>query len=393
QGDPMSPYLFVLGMDKLSHIISDEIDSGKWKRKPMKAGRNGPSISHIMFADDILLFGQATSESMGSVIKALQLFCSMSGQQVNHDKSSIFFSKNVSMETRVHLVEASGFTEVSNIGKYLGVPALGRSPRRNDFQYLVEKVKAKLAGWKAQQLSLAGRITLAKSVIQAIPIYPMLSMRIPKVCLNEIHKIRRSFIWGDNDERRHAHLIGWQTMTLPKSQGGMGFKDLHIMNDACLLKMNWALLKGEHHLWGQVLLGKYGRGRNARDGVIAHQTDSVLWKAIVNLWPQLQQHVYWAVGDGQKINVWKDKWLDDKSRICDLIGSVPEDVQSWKLLDIINDQGEWNFNKLHQYVPNNTMQKIKAIVPPHANNGCDEMLWPGINMGHFTWKEYVFLCG
>jgi mannosylglycoprotein endo-beta-mannosidase len=223
-------------MDKLSHIIAEEIDNGDWK--PMKAGRNGPWISHLMFNDDLLLFGQASTTSMESFMRALQLFCSMSGQQVNQDKSSILFSRNVNVEVRKQLVEVSGFKEAHNLGTYLGVPALSKAPRRSDFQYLVEKVKVKLAGWKAQQLSLAGRITLVKSVIQAIPIYPMLSMKVPIWCLNEIQKIQRSFIWGDSDNKRHTHMVGWNIMTLSKQSGGMGFKNLQMMNEACLLKMN-----------------------------------------------------------------------------------------------------------------------------------------------------------
>jgi hypothetical protein len=113
---------------------------------------------------------------------------------VNYDKSSIFFSRNVSAAKRANLTTQSGLKETTQLGKYLGVPALGKSPRVHDFQYLVENVKARLAGWKAKQLSLAGRITLAKSVIQAIPIYPMMSTPIPKSCLKEIEKVQRAFI-------------------------------------------------------------------------------------------------------------------------------------------------------------------------------------------------------
>jgi hypothetical protein len=192
QGDPMSPYLFVLCMDKLSHLIAEAVEDGQWK--PMRAGRNGPLISHLMFADDLLLFSQATDESMMVVMNVLQNFCSMSGQQVNYDKSSIFISRNVSVAKRASLTIQSGLKETTQLGKYLGVPALGKSLRVHDFQYLVENVKARLAGWKAKQLSLAGRITLAKSVIQAIPIYPMMSTPIPKSCLKEIEKVQRAFI-------------------------------------------------------------------------------------------------------------------------------------------------------------------------------------------------------
>ncbi|PNX94786.1 ribonuclease H [Trifolium pratense] len=204
QGDPMSPYLFVLCMDKLSHLITEAIEDGKWKL--MRAGRNGPLISHLMFADDLLLFGQAVEENMKVIMEVLNKFCSMSGQRVNYDKSSIFFSRNVTTNRRATLSEQSGLKETSNLGKYLGVPALGRAPRVQDFQYLVEKIKVRLAGWKAKQLSLAGRITLAKSIIQAIPIYPMMTTPIPTSVLKEIEKVQRAFIWGDTEEKRKAHI-------------------------------------------------------------------------------------------------------------------------------------------------------------------------------------------
>jgi hypothetical protein len=222
-------------MDKLSHLITEAIEEGRWK--PMRAGRNGPLISHLMFVDDLLLFGQATDANMTSVMDVLNQFCTMSGQQVNYDKSSIFFSRNVAADRRVILSTQSGLKETVNLGNYLGVPALGRSPKVQDFLYLIEKVKARLAGWKAKQLSLAGRITLAKSVIQAIPIYPMMSLPIPNSCLNEIEKIQRAFIWGDTEDKRKAHMVGWETITKPKCSGGLGFRKLQCMNKACLMKM------------------------------------------------------------------------------------------------------------------------------------------------------------
>ncbi|CAK8563735.1 unnamed protein product [Lathyrus sativus] len=87
-----------------------------------------------------------------------------------------------------------GFVETNTLGKYLGVPLTGKTPRKKDFQYLIDQVKYKLAAWKGNQLAFAGRIMLVKSVIEALHIYPMMIAAIPKSCINEINKIQRHFI-------------------------------------------------------------------------------------------------------------------------------------------------------------------------------------------------------
>lgn len=92
------------------------------------------------------------------------------------------------------------------LGKYLGVPLTGRAPRKSDFHYLVNKVKSKLASWKAKQLSFAGKVTLVKSVIEAIPIYPMLSTCALNSCLKEIQRLQRAFICGDQEQHRNSSL-------------------------------------------------------------------------------------------------------------------------------------------------------------------------------------------
>lgn len=185
QGDPMSPYLFVMCIDKLSHLILEKVEEGQWKC--LRAGRYWPMISHLMFADDLLLFGQALVEQMQCVLDVLYQFCELSGQQINNSKTNIMFSKNVGREMRDSLVSSlSGFKETSSMGKYLGVPLLGRAPKRMDYQFLIDQVKAKLVTWKAKHLSFAGKVRLAKSVIEAMPIYSMMTTSIPKSVTSEI---------------------------------------------------------------------------------------------------------------------------------------------------------------------------------------------------------------
>jgi hypothetical protein len=106
QGDPISPYLFVLCMDKLSHLIIHAVNSGKWRG--IKAGREGPMVSHLMFADDLLLFGEATEKQMQCVLDNLNQFCNLSGQEVSYEKTSILFSKNVRRSMRDKLINMSG---------------------------------------------------------------------------------------------------------------------------------------------------------------------------------------------------------------------------------------------------------------------------------------------
>jgi hypothetical protein len=131
QGDPISPYLFVMCIDKLSHLISQAVNKRKWKAP--KAGKNGPIVSHLMFADDLLLFGEATEGQMKCMVDILNNFCRMSGQQVSNEKTSVFFSSNTSRSLRDKLIRLSGYRETNSLGNYLGVPLIGRAPKKKDF--------------------------------------------------------------------------------------------------------------------------------------------------------------------------------------------------------------------------------------------------------------------
>jgi hypothetical protein len=302
QGDPISPYLFVLCMDKLSHLICHAVEEGRWKT--LRAGRNGLVVSHLMFADNLLLFGEATGRQMRGLMEILNNFCKMSGQEVSNEKTSILFSKNVNRDTRNRLVQMSGFRETEQLGNYLGVPLTARAPRKDDFQYIIDQVSAKLANWKANQLSFAGRVTLAKSVIEAVPIYPMMTNRIPKGVLEEIQKIQRNFIWGDNNGAKKYHAIRWDVVTMPKHHGGLGLRKLDVMNRACILKLGWKLMSGATDWWCEVMRGKYDCRALTGDANVQASASS-LWKYIVKLCPKLSELCYWALGDETDVDAWK----------------------------------------------------------------------------------------
>ncbi|KAF7812457.1 reverse transcriptase [Senna tora] len=92
QGDPLSPYLFIIVADVLSAMIEHHVRCGDLKG--IKLSRSGPVLSHCFFADDSLFFMRADKENYGLFKKILDDYCLASGQGVNLEKSGLFFSKN-----------------------------------------------------------------------------------------------------------------------------------------------------------------------------------------------------------------------------------------------------------------------------------------------------------
>lgn len=160
QGDPLSPYFYVMCMERLSHLILDAVEEQQWK--PIKLTSDCPPLSHLFFADDLILFAKASVGQLRVVMNCLDTFCKASGQKVNHSKSKIFVSKNVDSLVISRLEEVAGISTTTHLGNYLGIPILQKRMSKEDFQPLLDKAHRRLAGWRGKLLSLARRITLTK---------------------------------------------------------------------------------------------------------------------------------------------------------------------------------------------------------------------------------------
>jgi hypothetical protein len=159
-------------------------------------------------------------------------------------------------------------------------------------------------------------------VIEAIPIYHMMTNRIPKACLEEIQKLQRRFILGDTDESRKYHAISWNIITKPKCMGGLGMRRLDTMNQACLAKLGWKLYTGAHELRSDVLRGKYDC-RNFKEEGVSRASASSLWKNIVKPRPNLKQYCFWAIGNGTGVEAWHDAWIDVGLRVAEADINIP----------------------------------------------------------------------
>ena len=178
QGDPLSPYLFILCMEFLGTQILDLCEQKSWDT--IKASRNGPIFSHIFFADDLLLFAKANSKNCVAIMEELDNFCNLAGRMVSKNKSHILFSLNVARRRRRRrLCNKMGVSETSELGRYLGFPLLHQGRNDNAFNFVAEKIQAKLAGWKSRLLSRAGRLVLIKTTTAPIVDYYMQCHALP----------------------------------------------------------------------------------------------------------------------------------------------------------------------------------------------------------------------
>lgn len=121
QGDPLSPYLFIVCAEVLSLILQKQEAQGNIHG--IRVARGAPSVSHLFFTDDSLLFFKATNFEAQEVKKCLMLYCNASGQLVNFDKSNIMFSANTGSEMCNHVAGVFGVRQTNDFSRYLGLPS------------------------------------------------------------------------------------------------------------------------------------------------------------------------------------------------------------------------------------------------------------------------------
>ncbi|XP_074346258.1 uncharacterized protein LOC141685032 [Apium graveolens] len=139
-----------------------------------------PAITHLLFADDSFLFFKASAEEATSVKEILNQYEFFSVQPVNYQKSAIFFSSNVRTDKQA---EIKNILQVHNdIGnsKYLGLPSLIGKSKKSVFNYLKDKIWAKVKSWNTKLLSRVGKALLLRNVAQTIPANTMSCFLIPK---------------------------------------------------------------------------------------------------------------------------------------------------------------------------------------------------------------------
>lgn len=245
QGDPLSPYLFVIAMNCLSLMLNQEARSGQL---PYHHRCHITRLTHLSFTDDLLIFIDGSIESVQRVLQVLHEFELRSGLAVSLQKSS-FFSSGLSEAEVSAIVASTGMPNASLPMRYLGVPMVTKKLTLLNCEPLIHQVKTRLSSWSAKSLSFSGRLLLIKTVISGITTFWCSSFILPKACIKRINSLCGIFLWNGTAEGHHSARVGWEQVTLTKEQGGLGIKDLYTWNRACILKLIWLLFFKPNSVW------------------------------------------------------------------------------------------------------------------------------------------------
>ncbi|CAJ2646720.1 unnamed protein product [Trifolium pratense] len=314
QGDPLSPFLFLLAAEGLNVLMEAMVARNLFTGYSI-GGQESIMVSHLQFADDTLLMGVKSWANVRALRAVLVLFESMSGLKVNFNKSML-----VGVNIPESWLDEAASALCCKVGKipflYLGLQ-IGGDPRRLVFwEPVLSRIKNRLSGWKSRFLSFGGRLVLLKSVLTSLPVYALSFFKAPSGIISSIESLFIKFFWGGCEDSRKISWVSWKSICLRKEFGGLGVRQLREFNVALLGKWCWRLLVDREGLWYRVLVARYGvEGGRLREG---GQRGSVWWREVARIregvgesegsW--FGEHVLRRVGNGSDTLFWTDPWVD-----------------------------------------------------------------------------------
>ncbi|GJZ33992.1 RNA-directed DNA polymerase, eukaryota, reverse transcriptase zinc-binding domain protein [Tanacetum coccineum] len=258
-------------------------------------------ISHLSFANDLLMLCHGDLNSVKAVKRALDMFSSISGLNPNIGKSIVFFG-NVKEQDNIDILATLQFKIGSLHVSYLGVPLITKHLTFTDCKGLIDKVKIKM------QVYWASMFILPKSVIK------------------DINKLLKGFLWCQGNLSKGKAKVAWKQVCKPKDEGGLGIKDLSTWNEVLMAKHLWNVASRKESLWVKWINKVRLKGCSIWE-VETDVNSSHGWKQILSLRVKMRKHVFCKLRDGSSIFLWHDRWWGPEP----LIKTIP--------LAVINQAG------------------------------------------------------
>ena len=294
--------------------------------------------------------GKSEVREARNVKHAINCYSAASGQLVNWSKSAVFFL-NTPLPRQLKIAKILGCSIGALPSSYLGLP-LGLKAPDSFWEVLINKFSKKLAGWKGNFLSQAGKLTLLKASLQSIPIYALSLFKIPSKFADSIDKVLRNFLWTGTEDKKRLPLIAWDMVCKSVKEGGLGIRKIRSLNKALLAKQGWRVFH-ENKEWSIIWKHKYLLNSASLPDLISTPDishPSAIWGAVQETKKILGEGCTWKIGNGLKVRFWEDSWLKDLPLI--------EEFQDLSHIDLCKQRFG---SRVCDYWQNNSWVNLKDI--------------------------------
>ncbi|XP_062093823.1 uncharacterized protein LOC133799848 [Humulus lupulus] len=346
---------------------------------PSRGLRQGDPLSPFLF----LICAEASVFACHRFKQLLNWYGKASGQLVNFSKSAMCFSSQISSSDAADMAAILGVPMVACHEKYLGLPCYAGQSKKGIFQSLKDRIWNKLFSWKSRSFSAAGKEVLIKSVIQSIPAYSMNLFKLPASFIKQMHRLCARFWWGGNVDKQKLHWCAWERLCWHKSDGGMGFRDLSLFNQGLLAKQVVRLYSIPDSLVAKVMKALYYPTSSVLTATSSKKS-SFIWRSI--LWGKelFLSRARWLIKDGNNVSVYHDRWIPrlNGDRSCSN-HFLPEDAMVSSLL--LPDDN-WNSVLISEAF---NLQEATAIlsIPRNHLPITDCVIWHFKSLGFYTVKS------
>lgn len=286
------------------------------------------------------------------VLKALEDYEWVSGQKINTEKTSLYFSKNTSMEVQEQVKQKLGAEIVRHHEKYLGLPPLVGRGQREAFHRKPSKMSV---------------------------------FKLPDSLCKDLNSMMGNFWWGQKGKERRKAWVSWENLCKPKSEGGMGFRDLKAFNLALLAKQGWRIMEQPNSLVHRVYKAKYFAKELFLNAQVARKPTYV-WRSIMAARDVIKKGSWWYIGNGRKVHIWNDRWIP-RPNSTKLVSPWRAQYKVEMVSDLIDiDRRGWDAAKVRSILMLHKAEIVLGI-PISYRLPDDSVIWAGTTNGNFTVKS------
>jgi hypothetical protein len=218
---------------------------------------------------------------------------------------------------------------------------------------MLNVIRGRLGAWGNKYVSLGGRIVLINAVLSAIPTFYLSFLKMPKKVWKEIVKIQRVFLWAGLSKLTKTCWVKWDVICKPKKEGGLGVRDLRLVNISLLAIWKWKLLIRDDDLWKDVVVARYGTdvlGKKNLGELDITRVGSMWWRDICTLdkdsrW--FTNVIAKKIGNGNSTSFWNEVWIGNQSlrhMFPRLFGiSMQKDEVIGRMGRVEDDMWHWEF--------------------------------------------------